>query len=52
MLTLPFNLTGWAAASVPGQVADGELPVGVQVVGCGWRSAGCCGCGGPGALIA
>jgi Asp-tRNA(Asn)/Glu-tRNA(Gln) amidotransferase A subunit family amidase len=32
-LTLPFNLTGWAAASVPGEVADGELPVGVQIVG-------------------
>jgi Asp-tRNA(Asn)/Glu-tRNA(Gln) amidotransferase A subunit family amidase len=32
-LTLPFNLTGWAAASVPGEVGDGELPVGVQVVG-------------------
>jgi aspartyl-tRNA(Asn)/glutamyl-tRNA(Gln) amidotransferase subunit A len=32
-LTLPFNLTGWSAASVPGQVGAGELPVGVQVVG-------------------
>jgi aspartyl-tRNA(Asn)/glutamyl-tRNA(Gln) amidotransferase subunit A len=32
-LTLPFNLTGWPAASVPGEVADGELPAGVQVVG-------------------
>jgi aspartyl-tRNA(Asn)/glutamyl-tRNA(Gln) amidotransferase subunit A len=32
-LTLPFNLTGWAAASVPGAVGEGELPVGVQVVG-------------------
>jgi Asp-tRNA(Asn)/Glu-tRNA(Gln) amidotransferase A subunit family amidase len=32
-LTLPFNLTGWPAASVPGQVGAGELPVGVQVVG-------------------
>jgi Asp-tRNA(Asn)/Glu-tRNA(Gln) amidotransferase A subunit family amidase len=32
-LTLPFNLTGWAAVSVPGAVGDGELPVGVQVVG-------------------
>ncbi len=32
-LTLPFNLTGWPAASVPGRVGPGELPVGVQVVG-------------------
>jgi len=32
-LTLPFNLTGWPAASVPGPVGAGELPVGVQVVG-------------------
>jgi Asp-tRNA(Asn)/Glu-tRNA(Gln) amidotransferase A subunit family amidase len=32
-LTLPFNLTGWPAASVPGEVADGGLPAGVQVVG-------------------
>ena len=32
-LTLPFNLTGWPATSVPGQVGTGELPVGVQVVG-------------------
>ena len=32
-LTLPFNLTGWPAASVPGRVGAGELPVGVQVVG-------------------
>ena len=32
-LTLPFNLTGWPAASVPGRVEAGELPVGVQVVG-------------------
>jgi Asp-tRNA(Asn)/Glu-tRNA(Gln) amidotransferase A subunit family amidase len=32
-LTLSFNLTGWPAASVPGQVGAGELPVGVQVVG-------------------
>ena len=32
-LTLPFNLTGWPAASVPGQVGAGHLPVGVQVVG-------------------
>ena len=32
-LTLPFNLTGWPAVSVPGAVGEGELPVGVQVVG-------------------
>jgi len=32
-LTLPFNLTGLPAASVPGPVGAGELPVGVQVVG-------------------
>jgi len=32
-LTLPFNLTGWPAASVPGPVGAGEMPVGVQVVG-------------------
>jgi aspartyl-tRNA(Asn)/glutamyl-tRNA(Gln) amidotransferase subunit A len=32
-LTLPFNLAGWPAASVPGPVADGGLPIGVQVVG-------------------
>ncbi len=32
-LTLPFNLVGWPAVSVPGPVAEGELPVGVQVVG-------------------
>jgi aspartyl-tRNA(Asn)/glutamyl-tRNA(Gln) amidotransferase subunit A len=32
-LTLPFNLTGWPAVSVPGEVTDGGLPAGVQVVG-------------------
>jgi aspartyl-tRNA(Asn)/glutamyl-tRNA(Gln) amidotransferase subunit A len=32
-LTLPFNLTGWPAVSVPGAVSDGGLPAGVQVVG-------------------
>jgi Asp-tRNA(Asn)/Glu-tRNA(Gln) amidotransferase A subunit family amidase len=32
-LTLPFNLTGWPAVSVPGEVPDGGLPAGVQVVG-------------------
>jgi len=32
-LTLPFNLTGWPAVSVPGEVSDGGLPAGVQVVG-------------------
>lgn len=32
-LTLPFNLTGWAAVSVPGAVDAAELPTGVQIVG-------------------
>ena len=32
-LTLPFNLTGWPAVSVPGAVSDGGLPAGVQLVG-------------------
>jgi aspartyl-tRNA(Asn)/glutamyl-tRNA(Gln) amidotransferase subunit A len=32
-LTLPFNLTGWPAVSVPGEVTDGGMPAGVQVVG-------------------
>jgi len=32
-LTLPFNLTGWPAVSVPGEVSDGGLPAGVQIVG-------------------
>ncbi|HEY3260702.1 MAG TPA: amidase [Pseudonocardiaceae bacterium] len=32
-LTLPFNLTGWPAVSVPMPPGDGGLPVGVQLVG-------------------
>jgi aspartyl-tRNA(Asn)/glutamyl-tRNA(Gln) amidotransferase subunit A len=32
-LTLPFNLTGWPAVSVPGEPTDGGLPTAVQVVG-------------------
>ena len=36
-LTLPFNLTGWPAVSVPGRLPDGPrdpaLPAGVQLVG-------------------
>jgi len=32
-LTLPFNLTGWPAVSVPMRPVDGGLPVGVQLVG-------------------
>jgi Asp-tRNA(Asn)/Glu-tRNA(Gln) amidotransferase A subunit family amidase len=32
-LTLPFNLTGWPAVSVPGDVPEGGLPAGVQIVG-------------------
>lgn len=39
-LTLPFNLTRWPAASVPGPVADGGLPVGVQVVGVRFEERG------------
>ena len=39
-LTLPFNLTGWAAVSVPGPVSDGGLPVGIQVVGAGFEERG------------
>lgn len=32
-LTLPFNLSGWPAVSVPYPAPDGGLPVGVQIVG-------------------
>jgi aspartyl-tRNA(Asn)/glutamyl-tRNA(Gln) amidotransferase subunit A len=32
-LTLPFNLTGWPAVSVPGPLPPDGLPAGVQVVG-------------------
>jgi Asp-tRNA(Asn)/Glu-tRNA(Gln) amidotransferase A subunit family amidase len=32
-LNLPFNLTGWPAISMSGPVADGGLPMGVQLVG-------------------
>ena len=39
-LTLPFNLTGWPAVSVPGRVPDGGLPGGVQVVGVGVEERG------------
>ncbi|WP_433557564.1 amidase [Pseudonocardia xinjiangensis] len=39
-LTLPFNLTGWPAVSVPGEVADGGLPAGVQVVGVRFEERG------------
>ncbi len=39
-LTLPFNLTGWPAVSVPGVVVDGGMPVGVQVVGVGLEERG------------
>ena len=39
-LTLPFNLTHWPAVSVPGDVADGGLPAGVQVVGVGFEERG------------
>jgi Asp-tRNA(Asn)/Glu-tRNA(Gln) amidotransferase A subunit family amidase len=38
-LTLPFNLTGWPAVSVPGTVQDG-LPAGVQVVGVRFEERG------------
>ncbi|WP_433289930.1 amidase [Pseudonocardia sp. CA-142604] len=39
-LTLPFNLTRWPAVSVPGDVTDGGLPAGVQVVGVGFDERG------------
>lgn len=39
-LTLPFNLIGWPAVSVPGPVSDGGLPAGVQVVGVGLDELG------------
>jgi Asp-tRNA(Asn)/Glu-tRNA(Gln) amidotransferase A subunit family amidase len=39
-LTLPFNLTGWPAVSVPGPVPQGELPVGVQVAGVRFEERG------------
>jgi aspartyl-tRNA(Asn)/glutamyl-tRNA(Gln) amidotransferase subunit A len=32
-LTLPFNLMGWPAVSVPVPPPDGGLPLGVQLVG-------------------
>jgi len=32
-LTLPFNLTGWPALSVPAPLPAGELPIGIQIVG-------------------
>src|SRR5262249_49718358 len=32
-LTLPFNLLGWPAVSVPAPPPDGGLPLGVQLVG-------------------
>lgn len=40
MLTLPFNLTGWPAISVPAPPVEGELPVGVQIVGVGLEERG------------
>ncbi|GEL19139.1 amidase [Pseudonocardia asaccharolytica] len=39
-LTLPFNLAGWPAISVPRPATDGGLPVGVQIVGVGLEERG------------
>jgi Asp-tRNA(Asn)/Glu-tRNA(Gln) amidotransferase A subunit family amidase len=39
-LTLPFNLTRWPAVSVPGEVTDGGMPAGVQVVGVRFEERG------------
>jgi Asp-tRNA(Asn)/Glu-tRNA(Gln) amidotransferase A subunit family amidase len=37
VMTLPFNLTGWPAVSVPAPLPPGELPAGVQLVGLNLR---------------
>jgi Asp-tRNA(Asn)/Glu-tRNA(Gln) amidotransferase A subunit family amidase len=39
-LTLPFNLTGLPAVSVPGEVTDGDMPAGVQIVGVRFEERG------------
>ncbi|MFC5994615.1 amidase [Pseudonocardia hispaniensis] len=39
-LTLPFNLAGWPAISVPHPAADGGLPLGIQIVGVGLEERG------------